>query len=88
MSDLQLHMAKVNELMEFQNSKNFQYLTECSKYKFKRRLNYHLHQIIDFYTNFAYEIFNAIKRALEEVMMCLEPFISAIIKLLDGEADD
>ncbi|MDE8104779.1 hypothetical protein PT078_07585 [Erysipelothrix rhusiopathiae] len=81
-------MAKVNELMEFQNSKNFQHLSECSKYKLKRRLNYHLHQIIDFYTNFAYEIFNAIKRAVEEVMMCLEPFISAIFKLVVGEADD
>lgn len=88
MSDLQLHMAKVNELMAFQNSKNFQYLTECSKYKLKRRLNYHLHQIIDFYTNFAYEIFNAIKRAVGEVLVCLEPFICAIIKLVDGANND
>lgn len=88
MSDLQLHMAKVNELMAFQNSKNFQHLSECSKYKLKRRLHYHLHQIIDFYTNFAHELFNAIKREVEEVMMCLEPFISAIIKLVDGANND
>lgn len=88
MSNLQMHMVKVNELMAFQNSKDFQYVSECSKYKFKRRLNYHLHQIVDYYTNFAYEIFNAIKRAVEEVMMCLEPFISAIIKLVVGETDD
>lgn len=88
MSDLQLHMAKVNELMEFQNSKNFQHLSECSKYKFKRRLNYHLHQIIDYFTNFTYELFDAIKCAVEEVMVCLEPFISEIIKLVVGEADD
>lgn len=88
MSDLQMHMAKVNELMEFQNSKNFQYLSESSKYKCKRRLNFHLHQIVDYYTNFAYELFNAIKCAVEQVMMCLEPFISEIIKLVDGEADD
>lgn len=88
MSDLQFHMAKVNELMAFQNSKNFQHLSECSKYKFKRRLNFHLHKIVNYYTNFAYELFHAIKRAVEEVMMCLEPFISAIIKLVVGEADD
>lgn len=88
MSDLQMHMAKVNELLEFQNSKDFQYLSDCSKYKFKRRLNFHLHQIVDYCTNFAYELFHTIKRAVEEVMMCLEPFISAIIKLVVGEADD
>lgn len=88
MSDLQMHMAKVNELMEFQNSKDFQYLSECSKYKFKRRLNYHLHHIVDYYTNFAFELFNVIKRAVGEVLVCLEPFISAIIKLVVGEADD
>lgn len=88
MSDLQTHMAKVKELMEFRNSKNFQHLSECSKYKFKRRLNFHFYQILDYYTNFAFELFHAIKRAVEEVMMCLEPFISAIIKLVVGEADD
>lgn len=88
MSDLQMHMAKVKELLEFQNSKNFQLLSDCSKYKFKRRLNFHLYQIVDYYTNFAYELFHAIKRAVEEVMVCLEPFISAIIKLVVGEADD
>lgn len=88
MSDLQMHMAKVNELLEFQNSKNFQYLSECSKYKFKRRLNFHSYQILDYCTNFAYELFHAIKRAVEEVMMCLKPFISATIKLVVGEADD
>lgn len=88
MSDLQMHMTKVNELMEFQNSKDFQYLSECSKYKLKRRLNFHLHQILDYYTNCAFELFHAIKRAVEEVMMCLEPFISAIFKLVVGEADD
>ncbi|MDE8208498.1 hypothetical protein PT115_03395 [Erysipelothrix rhusiopathiae] len=88
MSDLQMHMAKVNELMAFQNSKNFKYLSDCSKYKFRCRLNYHLYQIVNYYTNFAYELFHAIKRAVEEVMMCLEPFISAIIKLVVGEADD
>ncbi|MDE8064065.1 hypothetical protein PT182_08200 [Erysipelothrix rhusiopathiae] len=88
MSDLQLHMAKVNELMAFQNSKNFQHLSECSKYKLKRRLNFHLHQILDYYTNFAFELFHAIKRAVEEVMVCFEPFICAIIKLVVGEADD
>ncbi|WP_342621979.1 hypothetical protein [Erysipelothrix sp. P66] len=88
MSDLQMHMAKITELLEFQNSKDFQYLSDCSKYKFKRRLNFHLHKIVNYYTNFAFELFHAIKRAVEEVMMCLEPFISAIIKLVVGEADD
>lgn len=88
MSDLQMHMVKANELMEFQNSKNFQYLSECSKYKLKRRLNYHINQIANFYRNFAYELFDLIKRVIEKVMLCWEPFISTIIRLVNGEIND
>jgi hypothetical protein len=63
MSDMSLHLEKIIEMTTFQFSSEYQFLSESSKFKFERKIKYHLNQ----YTNQFFEIFRPLFELFQNI---------------------
>lgn len=72
-----IHLEKIIVMMSFKLSKGFQFLSESSKFKFERKLQYHVNQ----YKNDFVEMFKPIFDLFQEISKVISNVVNEIYKL-------
>lgn len=74
MSEMNKHLEKIIEMTSFKYSKKYIWLSESSKYKFEKKLEYHVNQ----FSNQFVEIFRPLYDYLQLVFDSVNQFISSV----------